>query len=142
MLLNPEVENEHLISYLVTGCSLCRAECACGVSYFCTGPNSGDFSEGELECLRESAAEDPEKCVERPDDDCIEIVRLFGKEYVAGCPCGRLEKMLEAFKANIDDLTKLVIAYHRQASAKAKFLQTVCDKALVDIYEATNGPTI
>lgn len=69
------------------------ADCElCGRTHFATADRGVSWEPGEVERLRAKAAENPDKYIEYPSDDCIGFGHIDGKQVVFMCPCNRLSR--------------------------------------------------
>lgn len=102
------------------GGTCCSIYCeACNRTYFITSPGHGDYSEGELESLRERAAENPDQYIEVPDFGSVSWLELFGKQVVVGCLCGSDVRFANWIEDRAEELTKYLAAYWKSETEEA-----------------------
>ena len=95
--------SEEFLEAFSAGIGTICTECEfCGRTHFVSSER--DYSEGELEKLREKAKEKPELYEEHDDFDSLSLCRIDGKHYVWGCSCNwprRFEDFIWNYRENI-----------------------------------------
>lgn len=104
-----------------TGGSCCTAHCeACGRTYFVTSEGHGDYEEGELERLRERAAQD-DGVIEVPDFSYVADMHhpFTGNQVVVGCLCDPTKGLAEFLETWADEICKYLEEYQRDKGKRA-----------------------
>jgi len=109
--------------------ALCSILCEfCNRVHF-VGNGYGDYEEGELECLRASAAKEPSKYIEHNDYDSIDWGYINGKQIVWGCPCNSARQYEQWIWSHRYAIAKYLKLRAEEAQMDAKFAQEVADDA-------------
>lgn len=110
---------ERVVKAFRAGTTCCVTTCQCGRVHFVSCPGHGDYDDGELEELLESASENPDRYVESAEYDTINWCRFNGRDFVPDCPCGygdKVAELLESQEAGILRYMILWLEYKRNAA--------------------------
>jgi len=115
-----EEESAFQEAFSTGGGSTCGTYCECGRCYFIAGSDHGDYEEGQLDDLLQSAQNDPDKFIPEDNYSSIEMVEIGGERLVVQCKCAKAQKYIKFFESHLHEIAKYAAIRLKQRVAQLR----------------------